>query len=77
MSEEVTEAVARAIYAEAPNGALVWRPNTAGGHSQELVPDSWEDAPDRHEVCLSQARAAIDELRRLNLLSDGERVKAE
>lgn len=53
------EEVARAIYAEMPNGAFVWEPNTAGGSSQVFRADAWENAPDRHEDCLRQARAAL------------------
>jgi hypothetical protein len=53
------EAVARAIYAVLPNGGYVRQPTTAGGWEKVFEADAWEEAPDRHDVCYRQARAAI------------------
>ena len=56
---------AKAIYAELPNGAEVTVRTTAidqdgsARWGKRFVPDPWEQAPDRHEDCLRQARAAL------------------
>lgn len=44
---------------ELHSNGMVWQPNTRGGHSQVRVDDTWDEAPDRHEDCRRQARAAI------------------
>lgn len=59
MSEEVTEAVAREMF--------------VAGWPHPKERETYE-AKNGIEGYRSLARAAIDELRRLNLLSDGERV---
>ena len=63
---DLTEAVARAIYARIPNTHQEREPCTATDqHGNPLygrlisVPDKWEEAEDRHEQCKELARAAI------------------
>lgn len=69
---EMVERVARAIYAQIPNGGTVRIPNTLPSASNGRYPlpydleyqaDKWEEAPDRHEQCLNIARAAIEAMR--------------
>jgi len=59
-----TEAVARALYDQFPNGVYKRINHTHGGSPTQVddhfVADKWEDASDRHEQCLSMATAAIE-----------------
>lgn len=60
--DELIEEMARAIYAEIPNGGTVSIPTTSSTppfYRYEYRPDSWDDAPDRHNQCREIAASVL------------------